>query len=383
MGHPPYIELGMRSAFSFLEGASLPEDLAERGAELGHGTLGLADQGGLYGAPRFHQAARKHGLRALVGARATLLGAGKPRSKIDPPPKAGHILLLVQNREGYRNLSRLLTRGHAPYPKPHCRVTLEDLREHAPGLIGIVREPHLARPMRDIFDRNLYVELWRHADPDEERRNRALLASGVPPVATGDVRHARPQGKRLLDALTCVGHRTTLDQAGRLLLPNAERHLRRPETMARRFRDLPEALRNTLEIAERCEFTLDDIGYRFPDFPLAPGETLASKLRYLSESGARDRYGRITSRVRRQMEHELGIIHKLELEGYFLIVWDIVRETRERGILAQGRGSAANSLICYALGITAIDPIRYELLFERLNRSCSTSTIATAPMARR
>ena len=365
MPHPPYIELGLRSAFSFLEGASLPEDLIERAAELDHGTLGLADVNGLYGAPRFHQAARKHGLRALIGARITLLGAGEPRRKSDPPLEGGQILLLVRNHTGYRNLCRALTRGHAPYPKPHCRVTREDLRAHAKGLLGIVREPHLARSLREVFGRNLFVELWRHAEPDEERQNRALLNTGIPPVATGDVRHARAKGKRLLDALTCLRHKTTLDEAGRLLLPNAERHLCSPRKMAQRFADLPQALRNTLEIAERCEFTLDDLGYRFPDFPLGPGETPASRLRSLTEAGARERYGRISSRVRRQMEHELGIIHKLELEGYFLIVWDIVRECRARGILVQGRGSAANSLVCYALGITAIDPIRYELLFER------------------
>ena len=213
MPHPPYIELGLRSAFSFLEGASLPEDLIERAAELNHGTLGLADVNGLYGAPRFHQAARKHGLRALIGARITLLGAGEPRRKSDPPLEGGQILLLVRNHTGYRNLCRALTRGHAPYPKPHCRVTREDLRAHAKGLLGIVREPHLARSLREVFGRNLFVELWRHAEPDEERQNRALLNTGIPPVATGDVRHARAKGKRLLDALTCLRHKTTLDEA--------------------------------------------------------------------------------------------------------------------------------------------------------------------------
>ena len=228
-----------------------------------------------------------------------------------------------------------------------------------------MRDPHLAQPMREIFGRDLFVELWRHADPDEERQNRALLATGIPPLATGDVRHAQARGKRLLDALTCLRHKTVLDRAGRLLLPNAERHLRTPGQMAERFRDLPQALHNTLEVAERCEFTLDHLGYHFPEFPLEHGETPASKLRALTEAGARERYKRVPSRVRSQLEHELGLIHKLELEGYFLIVWDIVRECRARGILVQGRGSAANSLVCYALGITAIDPIRYELLFER------------------
>ncbi|MFQ5514572.1 MAG: DNA polymerase III subunit alpha [Myxococcota bacterium] len=366
MAHPPYVELGTRSAFSFLEGASLPEDLVARAAELGHSTLALADRDGLYGVPRFHQAARKQGLRALIGARVTLRGPGEPRRKSDLPSAGGHVLLLVHNATGYRNLCRLLTRGHAPYPKPHCHVSFSDLYEHRTGLLALVREPELLPPLRKGWDRDaLYVELRRHADPDGERRNRVLLASGLPPVASGDVRHARAEGKPLLDALTCLRHGTTLDQAGRRLLPNAERHLKPPEAIAARFRDRPEALRNTLEIAERCEFTLDQLGYRFPDFPLASGETAAGRLRTLCEAGARERYGKISRRVRQQMEHELRIIHKLGLEGYFLIVWDIVRECRARSILVQGRGSAANSLVCYALGITAIDPVRYELLFER------------------
>jgi error-prone DNA polymerase len=365
-GSPPYVELGVRSAFSFLEGASLPEDLVERAAELGHGTLALCDVHGLYGAPRFHRAAERAGLRGLIGARVTLLGDGPRRRKSDPPPDGGRVQLLVKSRQGYRNLCRLLTKGHRPYEKPHCRVTLADLREHAEGLVAIVRQPRLGAALRDVFRNDLFAELRRHADPDQERRNRALLASGLPVVATGDVRHARPRGKRLLDAFTCLHHKTTLERAGRLLLPNSERHLRPSRQMAERFRDLPEALTNTLRIAERCEFTLANLGYRFPDFPLGRGETTQHKLRALSELGAHRSYGaKLPARVRRQLEHELAIIHKLDLEGYFLIVWDIVRECRARGILVQGRGSAANSFVCFALGITAIDPIRYELLFER------------------
>ncbi|MFQ5699045.1 MAG: DNA polymerase III subunit alpha [Myxococcota bacterium] len=366
MASPPYAELGIRSAFSFLEGASTPEDLVERAAELGHGVLALCDVGGVYGAPRFWRAARRAGVRPRVGARLTLLGSGRARRKSDPPPAGGRVQLLVHDARGYRNLCRLITRGHASFPKPHCRITLDDLRAHRAGLTALVREPRLATTLAEIFPGELYAELRRHADPDQERRNRALLATGLPPVATGDVRHARASGKPLLDALTCLRHRTTLEQAGRRLLPNGERHLRSPREMAERFGDCPEALRNTLAIAERCQFTLGDLGYRFPDFPLAPGETPAARLRALVERGARDRYaGRLGARVRRQLDHELAMIRRLDLEGYFLIVWDIVRECRARGILAQGRGSAANSLVCYALGITAIDPIRYQLLFER------------------
>ena len=396
----------MRSAFSFLEGSSLPEDLVERAAELGHGTLALSDIDGLYGIPRFHAAAKKHGLRAIIGARVTLQGnqqaplslqgnqqaplsrraqrgeaerrrvaRGRPRAgsrktggtrKTDPPPAGGRVNLLVKNRQGYRNLSRLLTLGHRDFEKPHSRVSWDALREHREGLVAIVREPALAQPLRDVFGLDAFGELQRHRDPDQERHNRALLATGIAPLATGDVRHARPGGKRLLDALTCLKHKTELDRAGRLLLPNAERHLLTTHELARRFHDLPQALTNSLRVAERCEFTLENLGYHFPDFPLGPGETLPGVLRQLSELGARERYaGKIPADVRVQLEHELEIVGRLELEGYFLIVWDIVRECRARGILCQGRGSAANSLVCYALGITAIDPVRYGLLFER------------------
>ncbi|MBW2415861.1 MAG: DNA polymerase III subunit alpha, partial [Deltaproteobacteria bacterium] len=366
MASPPYVELGVQSAFSFLEGSSAPEDLVRRAAELGHGTLALCDLHGVYGQPRFHRTARAEGLRALAGARVELLGtpAERPR-KSDPPPAGGRLALLVRDPRGYRNLCRLLTRGHAPYGKPHCRVTPELLREHADGLIAFTREPALAAPLGEIFGADLYAEIRRNGDPDTERLNRRLLATGLPPLATGGVRHARPGGKPLLDALTCLRHGTTLDDAGRLLLPNAECHLRPPAEMARLFRDMPDALSNTLHIAARCEFTLENLGYRFPEFPLGPGETQAGVLRELSLRGVRQRYERVTPRVTRQLEHELGVIRRLELEGYFLIVQDIARECRARGILAQGRGSAANSLVCYALGITAIDPVKYELLFER------------------
>ncbi len=366
MTSPPYIELGVRSAFSFLEGSSAPEDLLARAAELGHGTIALADVHGVYGLPRFARAARTAGVKAIVGARVVLLGEGKPRRKTDPLPDGGRVTLLVKSRTGYRNLCRLLTLGHTRCEKPQSRVTLAELRTHADGLVAVVREPKLVQPIGEIFGADTYGELWRHRDPDEERANRRLLATGIAPLATGDVRHARPAGKRLLDAFTCIANSAKLDDAGRLLLPNAERHVHTPANAAKRFADLPRALANTLAVAERCEFRLEDLGYAFPDFPLGAGETLPGKLRELAFAGARERYGgKVPAKARAQLDHELGMIGRLSLEGYFLIVWDIVRECRARGILCQGRGSAANSIVCYALGITAIDPMRYELLFER------------------
>src|SRR5882724_7209770 len=361
-----YVELRCRSAFSFLAGASLPEDLVERAAVLGYDALALADARGVYGAPRFFQAARRAGLRALVGAEVPVAGAGR-------------LWLLVESRTGYRNLCRLLTAGALGRAKGEALVTWADVEEHAAGLhclaggaegplAGTDAAPNLAR-LRAIFGPRLAVDVHRHGERAGERLARRLAdlaaAHRVPVVATNDVRHAAPAGRPLLDVLTCIRLGTTLDQAGRRLLANAERHLKPPAEMAALFRDTPEAIRQSRRIAERCAFTLADLGYRFPEFPLAPGETPIGHLRALTYAGARDRYRTITPTVQRQLEHELGMIERLDLAGYFLIVWDIVHFCRERGLLCQGRGSAANSAVCYALGITAVDPVAMNLLFER------------------
>src|SRR6266480_885022 len=363
---PDYVELRCRSAFSFLAGASLPEDLVERAAALGYDTLALADARGVYGAPRFFQAARRAGLRALVGAEVAVAGAGI-------------LWLLVEERAGYRNLCRLLTAGALGRAKGEALVTWAEVEEHAAGLhclaggaegplVSADAAPNLAR-LKAIFGPCLAVDVHRHGERAGERRARRLAdlaaAHRVPVVATNDVRHAAPEGRPLLDVLTCIRLGTTLDQAGRRLLANVERHLKPPAEMTALFRDMPDAIRQSRRIAERCAFTLADLGYRFPEFPLAPGETPIGHLRALTYAGARDRYRTVTPTIQRQLEHELGMIERLDLAGYFLIVWDIVRFCRERGILCQGRGSAANSAVCYALGITAVDPVGMGLLFER------------------
>jgi len=361
-----YVELRCRSAFSFLAGASLPEDLIDQAAALGYDALALADRGGVYGAPRFFTAARRAGIRPLVGAEVPVEGAGL-------------LWLLVEDRDGYRNLCRLITAGALGRPKGEARVGWEQVEAHARGLhclaggsdgplAGADAAANLGR-LRAIFGERLAVDVHRHHERAGERLARRLAdlagAHGVPVVATNDVRHARPAGRALLDVLTCIRLGTTLDAAGRRLLQNAERHLKSPAEMAALFHDSPDAIRQSRRIAERCAFTLADLGYRFPEFPLPPGETPMGHLRGLTYAGARERYRAITPRIRRQLEHELGMIERLDLAGYFLIVWDIVRFARERGILCQGRGSAANSAVCYALGITAVDPIGMDLLFER------------------
>jgi error-prone DNA polymerase len=357
-----WVELRSRSSFSFLDGASNPEELASRAAELGHPVLGMADRDGVYGIPRFHQAAIQAGVRPLVGADLGL-------------ETGERLLLLVESPGGWRHLCRLLTVGQTRPPKGQARVTWEEIEEHAGGLVALVRgDGSLSRGFLDrttsVFAGRCWVDVSR---PRERRaladgRWAAALAegAGVPVVATGDVRHARPEDRRLLDALTCLREKTTLDKAGRLLLANAERHLQPRAEMVHRFADRHEWVLATRAIAERCAFTLENLGYRFPTFPVPEGESQASWLRRETWAGARDRYGDpLPARARHQIEHELAVIEKLGLSGYFLIVHDITRFTREREILCQGRGSAANSAVCYALGITAVDPVGMELLFER------------------
>jgi len=386
-----YVELRCRSAFSFLTGASLPEDLIARAADLGYGVLACGDRDGLYGVPRFHKAAQRAGLRALVACNLRLAESGKeaakppttPRSQI-PAPSSPEVYLLVQNRTGYRNLSRLLTQSKLRSAKGEAVAVWSDLEEYSEGLICLAggEQGPLARPYRgggglhsvierlmSLFPGRLYFDVQRHLDVEEERWNGVVLALaekyGVPVVATNDVRHATVEDRPLLDVLTCLHEKTTLDRAGRRLLANAERHLKSPRQMAALFRDQPRAVAMSREIAERCAFTLENLGYRFPDYPVPGGGSQIEYLRELTYAGARARYGRITARVRNQLEHELALIGELELAGYFLIVWDIVRFCREQGILAQGRGSAANSAVCYSLGITAVDAVHMELLFER------------------
>lgn len=345
------------SAFSFLRGSSLPEDLVDRAVELGYSAMALCDRDGLYGAPRFHQHAKKYKLHAMVASDVTLENRGR-------------ISLFVKDRGGYKNLCKLITNGKAGRPKGETLIGLNDLEAHSSGLLALTDGSFELDRLCGIFARgDLYLELGRHHDAAEERRNRAIVAAArtrrLPLVATNDVRYAKSSGVDLCDVLTCIREKTTLDDAGTLLAANAERHLKSAAEMRMLFRDLPSAVDNTLEVAARCAFTLEDLGYQFPRYPVPDGESEYSYLSHLVHEGARRRYRPITPRIASQLNRELELIAKLELAGYFLIVWDIVDYCNRRGLLVQGRGSAANSAVCYALGITAVDPIGMELLFER------------------
>jgi error-prone DNA polymerase len=394
----PYAELHGASSFSFLDGASQPEDLIARAAELGLPAVALTDRNGVYGAPRFHKASREAGLKALVGAEVRIDvrrrmsdvsgdrgRAGRPRADEDP---ASHprLTLLVGSRPGYRNLCKLVTAGARGRPKGEGVVDWTLLEEHAEGLWcltggdegpvpralesgGPERARELIERLAATFDGRLHVELQRHRLRDEEHRNRALADIAarlrLPLVATNGVRYAKPGDKPLQDVMTSIRTHVPIDRAGTLLAAQRERHLKSGEQMRRLFADLPQAIAASWELSQRLDFTLADLGYRFPDYPLPPGETPISYLRHLTWNAARARFRPLTARAQAQIEKELAMIERLDLAGYFLIVQDLVRFCQRQRIMVQGRGSAANSAVCYALAITAVDPVKMELLFER------------------
>jgi len=371
-----FIELHAQSAFSFLEGAEHPEAFAAEAARLGMPAVALVDRDGVYGAARLTRAATNAGVKPIVGSEITLADGSR-------------LPLLVEDREGYQHLCRLITRMKLGAPKGAATIALDDLEPYATGLVCLTGGAHgpLARrlaagdddgarrvldQLAGIFGRSsCFVEVQRHFLREQEEILQALVtlarAVQVPLVASNQPLFARPEGRPLADVFTCIREKTDLDRAGRRLLANGERSLKGGAEMTELFRDLPDALANTGELALRLAFTLKDLGYRFPEFPLPPGQTPLGHLRELTERGVRARYGMgpLAARARRQVMHELDLIGRLDLAGFFLIVWDVVEHCRTHDILVQGRGSAANSAVCYALGITAVDPVGMELLFER------------------
>jgi error-prone DNA polymerase len=370
-----YVELHARSAFSFLEGASLPETLARVCGEQNMPAMALLDRHGVYGAPRFHMAGTQHGIQAHVGAEVAVAGGGA-------------YPLLVQSRTGYQNLCRLITTTKLrTQKKSDATAEPAELQACVEGLIcltgdengplasalakyGITGGDQMLQQLVLIFGHeNVYVELQRHGDRLQEVRNQAAIGLArkhrLPLLATNGVCFATAAERQIADVFVCLRHKRKLDTAGKLLAYNSQRHIRSGEEMARVFADIPEAIANTVELSSRLEFTLENLGYEFPRYPVPEGETMDSFLRKRTWDGARCRYRPVSQRVRTQLEKELALIEKLKLAGYFLIVWDLICFCERNGILVQGRGSAANSAVCYSLGITAIDPIGMDLLFER------------------
>src|SRR6267378_251537 len=370
----PYIELHARSAFSFLGGSSAPEHLAYRAADLQLPAVALCDRDGVFGAPRFHTAAQESKIRSLIGCELTM--------------EDGSVLpVIVRSRNGYQNLCRLLSRAKLRAPKNESSIGWNELTEFREGLLGLTgdEEGPLQRALRDgnlaQADERLgnlkrcfgadgvFVELQRHHLRQEPWFEQQLIHLAekhrLKLVATNGVLYATSDRRPILDVFTCARHHTDLDHAGRVLEPNSERQLKDAKAMYQLFADLPYAVANSAAIAAGIDFTLENLGYQFPHFPVPPGETMDSHLEAVTWRGARKRYGIITPTVRDQIERELALIHKLGFPGYFLIVWDIIKFCRRSNIMVQGRGSAANSAVCYSLGITAVDPVGGKLLFER------------------
>jgi len=366
-----YIELQVTSNFSFLRGGAHPDEFALTAAALGHPAIAVTDRNSLAGVVRAHTAAKQAGIRLVVGARLDLdLQAG------DDPSLS--LLCFPTDRAAYGRLSQLITLGRRRAPKGDCWLTLTDVLAHDEGQLFVVLPP--ARPDQAFADR--LADLGRHWSgrcylaahylyTGEDRSRLAALAAlavaaGTPLVATNDAHYHVPGRRVLQDVLTCIREHCTVHEAGWRLAANAERHLKPAAEMARLFADYPQALARTLEIAERCRFSLDELRYEYPAEPVPAGRTPQQELARLTWIGARERYGgTVPERVRHSLEHELTLIEQLGYAPYFLTVQDVVRFARSRDILCQGRGSAANSAVCYCLGITAVDPNRLDLLFER------------------
>ena len=371
---PAYAELQVTSNFSFLRGASHPEELIERACAMGFRAVALTDRNTLAGVVRAYHAAKQAkaeeaGLRFIAGARLDLE---------DGPS----LLCLPMTRAGYGRLARLITDGRRRAPKGECRLWRADVvraaRWSAADQVFVVVPPEEPGPdfpeqlawYRERLDAPLYLAATHYCRGDDDRRLARLAAladaQGVPLVATGDVQMHDPARRRLHDVLACVRERCTIDAAGRRLAPNADRHLKAPAEMARLFRNHPQALANAVEIAERCRFSLGELRYEYPDEVSDDGRPPQEKLEALAWEGAARRWpDGVPPKVRATVEQELALIDQLGYAPYFLTVDDIVRTARGLGILCQGRGSAANSAVCYCLGITSVDPTRIDLLFER------------------
>ena len=387
-----YAELCCKSNFSFLRGASHPEELVQRAAELGYTALAITDRNTLAGVVRAHCAAKACNLKLIVGAELT---------PIDALP----VTLYACDRTSYGRLARIITQGRRRAVKGSCSLTFDDIAQWSGGLIAAVHagagampetsvERHdpgivfaetstslkaedpavyceqAVRVYRDVFGDRLYLPVRVHGGADDGRYlaeiNNLARATGIPMVATNDVHYHEPRRRFLQDVLTCIREHCTLDTAGRRLFANAERNLKTVDEMGRLFADYPQALVRTGEVADRCTFTLDELRYEYPEAICPKGRSPSEYLAELTWAGAQDRYpDGIPPKVRALIRHELELIQQLGYEPYFLTVHDIVEFARSRKILCQGRGSAANSAVCYCLGVTAVDPGRIDVLFER------------------
>jgi error-prone DNA polymerase len=363
----PYVELHCHSNFSFLDGGSHPAELAMRAAELEMPALAITDRGGVYGAVRFLQACRKLGVKPVIGTALEVDGE--------------EVIILARNLRGYSNLCRLLSFAHADQPKGEARATLATVTEQRGDLfyLSATDDERRLREMQEALGReNVFSELHHHLGPEDSwvLEGRAAMARrcGAALVATNEVHYHVAERRRLYDVLVAIRHRATLESARPHLFPNSEHHLKGGEAMRPLFKGHEEALTTPWDIARECDLDLNFRGVRFPGYPVPDGETPFSFLYKLCFEGVRERYRPITPEVARRLQRELEVIQKTGLAEFFLINWDLMRFAREHGVPGQGRGSAADSIVAYVLGITRVDPIEHNLLFERFLHEEMTST---------
>ncbi|WP_077279180.1 DNA polymerase III subunit alpha [Thioalkalivibrio denitrificans] len=397
---PDYAELHCISSFSFLRGASHPEELVVRAAGLGYRALAITDECSLAGAVRAHQAAKEHGLHLIIGTEVRLSTVGwgersEPQHSRQTPhgpvgvrcahpnlrvpegcaEDALHLVLLAENLEGYENLSQLITAGRRNAAKGRYHLTRDNLTRHATGLLALWSPPRhssfILPPssfLKAVFPDRTWIAISLHRDGTDAARRTELESlsarTGLPLVASGEVHMHLRERRALQDVLTAIRHRVPLCEAGSRLFANGERHLRPREDLARLYR--PEWMAESAAVAGRCRFSLDELRYTYPVDDVPPGESATAYLERLTREGMAARWPNgAPQKIRELVAHELAIIGEMDYAPYFLTVYDIVRFARGRGILCQGRGSAANSAVCYCLGITAVDPARSEMLFER------------------
>jgi len=389
-----YAELHCHSNYSFLEGASHPEELVARARDLEMPALAITDRNGLYGAVKFFGAAERAGIQPIVGTELTIDdGSPPPKDRVDYDHWGDRLLLLAEDKVGYMNLCRLISAAQMPNAKGMARLRVDELtqsRDEAMAplsrhLIALVADPKDRLPFyQEVFGRDrVFIELHDHLAPDDRSRNQALLdlaeRHDAPLVITNEIFYATPERHRLHDVLTAIRHRTTLDEAQRYLNPNAEHYLKSGTDLRQVFSRYPpqvveEGMAHAAEIAQRCRFRFNLVGARFPGFPVPAGETPYSFLYRLCQDAVVKKYLPVTSEVAARLQKELDVINKTGFSEFFLINWDLMRFARSRGIPGQGRGSAADSIVAYLLGITRVDPIEHNLLFERFLHEEMTTT---------
>src|SRR5438876_11917410 len=372
-----YVELHCHTNYSFLEGASHPEELVARARDLEMPALAITDRNGLYGAVKFFGAAQRAGIQPIVGTELTIDDGSKPpKDRVDYDHWGDRLLLLAEDKVGYMNLCRLISMAQMPNAKGMARLGADKLAGLSHHLIALVADPKEQLPFyQEVFGRDrVFIELHDHFAPDDRSRNQALLdlaeRHGAPLVITNEIFYATPERHRLHDVLTAIRHRTTLDEAQRYLNPNAEHYLKSGAELREAFGRYPtcvvdEGMAHAAEIAQRCRFRFNLVGARFPGFPVPAGETPYSFLYRLCQDAVVKKYLPVTSEVAARLQKELEVINKTGFAEFFLINWDLMRFAQTRGIPGQGRGSAADSIVAYLLGITRVDPIAHNLLFER------------------